>query len=328
MNDESTAASGTKPAPAATRVGFIGLGHMGSAMATRLIEAGYDVTVWSRSAQHVDELAKRGATRADAPEDAIATGLVFSMLANEDVVRLVFTPERLRDAPAGFIHVNHATISGDAADEFAAAAAGAGHGYVAAPVLGRPEVIPAGNLTILAAGAPETVATITPMLEAIGKRVWDYGPVASSANLAKVAVNYLIIHALQALSESIILLEQRDLDTHMFVDMINDSIFPGPVYQGYGRSIASGTYSPAGFTTVLGLKDLRLALDAGRDAHLPTGPVLHDIFVAAVAEVGEDLDWSAIAEIGRRLSRAPESSSRDRATRPVDEAMRRVRGRS
>ncbi|MGH3159474.1 MAG: NAD(P)-dependent oxidoreductase [Streptosporangiaceae bacterium] len=286
------------------RVGFVGLGHMGSPMATRLIEAGYDVTVWSRSAAHVDELVARGATRAGSPSDAVATGHLFSMLSNEDVVRTVCAPELLADAPDGFIHVNHATISARAADEFAGHAAAHRYGYVAAPVIGRPNVAAAGNLTILAAGPPEAVEASRPMLEVMGRRVWPYGPVPSAANLAKILVNYLIIHVLQALAESINLLELGGLDTAQFVEMINDSLFPGPVYGGYGAAIAASAYTPAGFTTVLGLKDLMLAVTAADQAgaHLPSGPVLREIFEATVSEVGEDVDWAAIAEISRRRS--------------------------
>ncbi len=284
------------------RVGFIGLGHMGSAMARRLVDAGYDVTVWSRSAVHVDELAAYGATRADSPADAIAAGHMFSMLANEDVVRAVLPPGLLSEAPPGFIHVNHATISAHAADEFAAHAAAGGYGYVAAPVIGRPNAAAAGALTILAAGTPEAIEASMPMFEVMGRRVWPYGPVASTANLAKIAVNYLIVHALQALAESITLLERGGLDTGQFVQMINDSLFPGPVYGGYGDAIARGSYTPPGFTTVLGLKDLMLAINAAADAGvgLPSGPVLREIFETTVSEIGEDLDWAAIAEITRR----------------------------
>lgn len=290
------------PARARTRVGFIGLGHMGSPMASRLVDAGYDVTVWSRTAGHADDLIARGATRADSPAEAIATGHVFSMLANEDVLRTVLPADLLRAAPPGFIHVNHATISARAADEFAVGAASGGYGYVAAPVLGRPGVAAAGALTILAAGAPEAVEASVPMLQVMGRRVWRYGGAASAANLAKISVNYLIAHALQALAESITLLERNGLDTGQFVEMINDSVFPGPVYGGYGDAIARASYTPAGFSTVLGLKDVMLAVDAAADAnvHLPFAPLLREIFETTVSEAGDDLDWAAIAEFTRR----------------------------
>jgi 3-hydroxyisobutyrate dehydrogenase-like beta-hydroxyacid dehydrogenase len=286
------------------RVGFVGLGHMGSAMARRLVEAGYDVTVWSRTAAHVDELVADGATRAKSPEEAVATGHLFSMLANEDVVRTVLPPELLSAAPSGFSHVNHATISARAAAEFAESAASAGYGYVSAPVIGRPNAAAAGALTILAAGAPDAVDAAMPMLDVMGRRVWRYGSAASAANVAKIAVNFLIAHALQALAESVTLLEHYDLDTGQFIQMINDSIFPGVIYGGYGEAIARRSYTPPGFTTVLGRKDVMLALQAAGDAgvRLPSAPVLEEVFETAVSELGEDLDWAAIAEVTRRRS--------------------------
>jgi 3-hydroxyisobutyrate dehydrogenase-like beta-hydroxyacid dehydrogenase len=280
---------------------------MGSPMARRLLQAGYGVTVWSRSAAHVDELVADGATRAASPADAIATGHLFSMLANDDVVREVCGPDRLETVRDGFIHVNHATISAQAAEEFAGHAAANGYGYVAAPVIGRPEAAAAAALTILAAGAPDAVDASLPMLEVMGRRVWRYGADAAAANLAKISVNYLIVHALQALAESITMVERGGLDAGAFVQMISDGPFPGPVYGGYGDVIARRSYRPpAGLSTVLGLKDLMLAIrTAGQTGvDLPTGPILQDLLQAAVSEIGEDADWAAIAEITRRRSAA------------------------
>jgi 3-hydroxyisobutyrate dehydrogenase-like beta-hydroxyacid dehydrogenase len=226
------------------------------------------------------------------------------MLSNEVVVREVCGPARLEAVPDGFIHVNHATISAQAAEEFAGHAAANGYGYVAAPVIGRPNAAAAGALTILAAGAPDAVDASLPMLEVMGRRVWRYGDAAQAANLAKISVNYLIVHALQALAESITLLERNGLDAGTFVQMINDSIFPGVIYGGYGDAIARASYRPAGFSTVLGLKDLMLAIEAAAQTgvDLPTGPILQELLAAAVSEVGEDADWAAIAEVTRRRS--------------------------
>ncbi|WP_280407779.1 NAD(P)-dependent oxidoreductase [Nocardia brasiliensis] len=282
------------------QVGFIGLGKMGAALAGRLLDAGYDVTVWSRTAGKADELLARGATLADRPEDAIATGTVFSMLSNEEAVRQVFTADRISSAPAGFVHINHATISPAAAREFAAA----GGDYLSAPVIGRPEAVVAGQLAVLISGEEDVRPAAAPMLAALGRRVWDFGAAVDAAPTVKIAVNYLILHALQALSESITLLQHAELDTGRFVEMINDSIFPGPVYGGYGNAIATSTFTPPGFTTTLGLKDLRLALSAADDlgTHLPTGPVLHDVFATAVEQIGAELDWASVAEVTRQRS--------------------------
>jgi hypothetical protein len=258
--------------------------------------------VWARTASKVDALVERGAARGEDPEDAIGTGVVFSMLSNDDAVRQVFTPQRLNSAPEGCIHVNHATISPGTALEFASMARENGTRYVSAPVLGRPEVVVAGKVAILASGDPGARTAVTPLLEAIGRRVWDFGPSPASALAVKVSVNYLIIHALQALAESVTLLERQGLDTEQFIEVINDSVFPGPVYRGYGHAIATSNYTPPGFTSTLGLKDLRLALGLAEDlgVNLPTGAVLREIFEEAVENIGEDLDWACIAEVTRR----------------------------
>ncbi|RJQ76653.1 NAD(P)-dependent oxidoreductase [Pseudonocardiaceae bacterium YIM PH 21723] len=281
------------------RVGFIGLGNMGSAMAGRLLDAGYEVTVWSRTSSSADELVDRGAIRAAGPEEAIATGTVCSMLSNEDAVRQVFTAERLAAAPAEFVHVNHATISPEAATEFHASHDGR---YLAAPVLGRPPAVVAGKLVILASGDPALAAGLTPILEAMGRRVWEFGPEPQAANAVKLSVNYLIIHALQALGESVTLLEKSGLDAGRFVEMINDSLFPGAVYGGYGQAIATSSYTPPGFTARLGLKDVNLVLGLAEQlgVRLPTGAVLRDVFETAVDQVGSELDWASVAEVTRR----------------------------
>ncbi|WP_405159715.1 NAD(P)-dependent oxidoreductase [Nocardia sp. NBC_01499] len=282
------------------QVGFIGLGKMGAALAGRLLDAGYNVTVWSRTAANADDLLARGATRADHPEDAIATGTVFSMLSNEEAVRQVFTADRIRSAPEGFVHVNHATISPAAAREFAAH----GGGYLSAPVIGRPEAVVAGKLAVLISGDADVRAAAAPMLATLGRQVWDFGAAVDAAPTVKIAVNYLILHALQALSESITLLQHAELNAGRFVEMINDSVFPGPVYSGYGDAIATSTYTPPGFTTTLGLKDLNLALGAADElgVALPTGPILHDVFATAVEQIGADLDWASVAEVTRQRS--------------------------
>lgn len=312
MNDTTTGGSKLR------RVGFIGVGNMGSAMAARLIDAGYDVTVWSRTARTADALVSRGATRGEAPEDAIATGVVFSMLSNDDAVRQVFTPDRLAAAPEAFIHVNHATISPDTASEFASAAKDGDVGYISAPVLGRPEAVTAGNLTILASGEPDALSAVTPLLDAMGRRVWDFGPSAASAPAVKIAVNYLVIHALQALAESVTMLEGLGLDTGRFIELINESVFPGPVYGGYGRAIATTAYTPPGFTTKLGLKDLQLALELAETlgVELPTAAVLQGIFEDAVEHVGEGLDWASIAEVTRRRVGGQTSATTTRLPQP------------
>lgn len=282
-------------------VGFVGLGSMGSAMVGRLLDEGHDVVVWNRTKDAVAPLVARGAREASDVGEVLDTGRVLSILAHDAAFRAVFTPEVLGAAPAGCVHANLATVSVDGAAEFAAAHRDAGVGYVAAPVIGRPPVAAAGKLNIVVAGSEADRDALADPLGALAARVWPVGAEPAAANTAKIGINYLIIHALQALAESITLVERSGIDAAAFVELANNSLFPGPVYGGYGAAIAESRYLPAGFTTQLGLKDLGLARQAaaGVDVELPAAAVLDEVFREAV-EAGADLDWASVAEVTRR----------------------------
>ena len=290
-----------------TNIGFLGLGAMGTAMARRLVEAGHRVTVWNRSPEPVDKLVGAGANRGAAAADAIANPVVISMLADDSAVETVFTPEALSAAPEGAVHVNMASVSIRAAERMQLVHERAQRGYLAAPVLGRPPVAAAGGLTIVTGGSADLVDAVRPVLDRLGQRIWHVGEEPASANLVKIAVNFTIIHALQALGEGAALVESAGVDAGLFVDVLNSSLFPGPVYDGYGHMIAQRRYVPAGFGMSLGRKDLRLAEEAA-EAHgveLASMPALVDAFEAAMADrTLSDLDWSAVAEVTRERSGA------------------------
>lgn len=284
-----------------TDVGFLGLGSMGAAMARRLIGAGHTVLVWNRSSGPVEELLAVGAHRADSPEEALATRVSFSMLANDSAAEAVLGGGVA--AAAGSIHVNSASIGMAAADRLAALYADHGAGYVAAPVLGRPPVAAAGQLHILAAGPSDIVDAVVPYLEHLGKRVWRLGEKASMANVVKVAVNYNIIHALQALGESLTLVERQGVDSDTFVELLTSSLFGSVVYSGYGAEIAARSYTPPAFRMSLGHKDLALAREVAEAGGVrpATMPALFAVFERAMADPElAEYDWSAIAEITRR----------------------------
>ncbi len=284
-----------------TTIGFIGLGSMGQAIVGRLLEQGCDVSVWNRTESAGDSLVAAGASRLQSAEDAFASDIVVSILANDAAVSAVFTEEMLRLNP-GRLHVNMASISLEAAREIARRHESAGVHYLGAPVLGRPEVAAAGQLNILAGGSAEVITAAAPALDLIGKKTWHVSEEAAGASLVKIGVNYNIIHALGALGESINLVERGGIDPQLFVDILNAGLFGGAVYSGYGKLIAQREYFPAAFKVPLGLKDLTLAEQAAAElgAALPIAPPLHDLLTSAVAdEQLTDGDWSIIAEVIR-----------------------------
>jgi len=283
------------------RVGFLGLGSMGQAMAHRLLDAGHDVVVWNRSEAPRAELARAGATAVETPGEALAQDVSVSMVANDGAADAVLSTENL---PATrVVHANMASVSPDMGEKLAARFAKAGHGYVASPVLGRPAVAAAGGLNILAGGAPSDISTLQPLFDAMGTKTWPMGEQARTANVVKIAVNYNIIHAIQALAESVAITTAEGVDPQDFVEVLTNTLFGGVVYSGYGALIAERDYTPQAFSLELGLKDLGLAESLAQSAgiELPSSAVLREVFEKALAEPDlVDRDWSALAEITLR----------------------------
>ncbi len=285
------------------KVGFIGLGAMGSAMASNLLAAGHAVTVWNRSASATEPLASLGARVASTPERAVLGEAVCSMLANDQAVRAVFLDGGLLDAmDPGTVHVNHATISVALAQELAEAHAARGIDYVAAPVFGRPDAAAAARLQIVAAGKPAAVETVRPLLEAMGAKTWPIGEAPERANVVKIAGNFMLAAAIESMAEASALTRAHGVDAAEFLELMTSTLFAAPAYQGYGKLIAEQRYSPAGFAMPLGLKDVGLALSAGeaRRVPLPFAGVLRDNFLDALSHGGEELDWSALALVAAR----------------------------
>lgn len=285
-----------------SNVGFLGLGTMGAGMARRLIDAGHTVTVWNRSEAPVAELVAAGARAATSPEEALSAGVSFSMLANDLAVDTVFS-ERALASTTGAVHVNMATVSRESARILTDRHARAGVAYVAAPVLGRPHLAASGQLNIVAAGPSAALDLADEFFPTLGKRTWRVGVAPEQANLVKIGVNYNLIHTMQALAESLNLMERGSVDPHTFVEILTDAAYTGSAYTGYGATIAEREYLPAAFSMELGLKDLALAQSAAAEtsSSLPTAGILQEIFDEALADPSlAQLDWSAMAEITRR----------------------------
>lgn len=288
------------------KVGFLGLGAMGAAMATNLLKAGHDVTVWNRSAAAAQPLAALGAAVASTPAAAAHGDAVLSMLANDEAVRGVILDGGVLAALApGAVHVNHATVSVKLAGELAQAHAARGVGYVAAPVFGRPDVAAAGRLNILAAGEARAIERVRPLLEAMGSRVWPLGEAPERANVAKIAGNFMLASAIESMAEASALVRAHGIGAADFLEVMTTTLFAAPAYQGYAKLIAGQRFKPAGFALPLGYKDVRLALEAGEAARvpLPFAGVLRDSLLEALAAGDEDVDWSVLSQVAARRAR-------------------------
>jgi 3-hydroxyisobutyrate dehydrogenase-like beta-hydroxyacid dehydrogenase len=283
-------------------IGFIGLGEMGVAMVHNMLKAGHTVRVWNRSPQRAEALAAAGAKVVGSPADAFTGDAVFSMLADDAALRAVIDAPLLEHAPRGLIHVNMATISVALAEELAHAHALLGLHYVAAPVLGRPDVAAAGKLTIVAGGPAEAIDRVQPVLDAIGQKTWRIGSLPQQANVMKLAANFMLGSAVETLGEAASLVTAHGVTMQDFLDVITSGLFQGPVYQGYGKMIAERRYEPALFKARLGLKDVRLAL-AAADAvstPMPVASVVRDSLIEAIAHGDGEKDFAVLGQVSAR----------------------------
>jgi 3-hydroxyisobutyrate dehydrogenase-like beta-hydroxyacid dehydrogenase len=284
----------------AQKIGFVGLGSMGLPMATNLIAAGYHLTVYNRTASKAEPLEAKGAHRAARAGDvALPGGIVISMLADDAAVRaLVVGPDAIAEhlAPDG-IHVSMSTVAPATTRELAAYHASHGSVMLASPVFGRPNAAQAKQLKICVAGPADAKAKVKPILEAMGDAIFDFGDNVGAANVVKLAGNFMIAAALEAMGEAVAMMRKSGVDPSAALEMLTKTLFAAPVYQGYGAIISHGRFSPPGFRLPLGLKDINLVIQNAAEvtAPMPTASLLHDRFVSALAKGRADLDWSAIA---------------------------------
>jgi 3-hydroxyisobutyrate dehydrogenase-like beta-hydroxyacid dehydrogenase len=288
------------------KVGFMGLGRMGSAIAGRVADAGYDLVVWNRTPGREGDLTSRGATAAGSIDEACSgRDVAMTMLADDGALREVALGEggiRAALAPGG-IHVCMGTHGVGVVGELARAHADAGQVLVAAPVLGRPDVAAAGGLGIVAAGPAAAVDRIRPLLAAIGRHTFDAGERPESATAIKLANNFALGCAIETMAEAFALVRKYDVDPAVFQEVLAGGLFAAPAYKVYGQIIVEQDYDRVGFTTRLALKDIDLTLAAAGAATvpLPSGSVLRDRLLAAMAQGDAERDW---AVLGREQARA------------------------
>jgi len=288
------------------KVGFVGLGSMGFAMAESLLSQGHQLFVYNRAHEKGQPLHEAGARLAATPAEAAREAeVVISMLADDSAVEAcTFGPTGiLSELRPGAVHVSCSTISVACCERLAAAHAEAGRGYVAAPVFGRPEAALAKKLWLLAAGKSADVERALPVLQALGRGVTRLGDKASTASLVKLTGNVFIASMIESLGEAFALTRKASVPPELLLEVFKNVFGQGSlIVENYAAQVARGDYQHAGFKAKLGLKDLRLALAAADqlEVPLPTASLLHDQLLSAVASGQGELDWSVIAQLAAK----------------------------
>jgi 3-hydroxyisobutyrate dehydrogenase-like beta-hydroxyacid dehydrogenase len=295
------------------KIGFIGLGQMGAAMAANLLKAGHEVAVYNRTASKTEALVRLGAQAAHSIAAACAAGAVITMLADDAALQdIVFGPAGvLASLKKGAAHISSSTISVALSARLAAAHAAAGQHYLAAPVFGRPEAAASGKLFVVVGGAADLVKAYMPLFKDLGQKTYVMSARPQDANLVKLSGNFLIAAVIESLGEALALVGKGGVDQQQYLDLLTSTLFDAPVYKTYGRLIVERRFEPAGFAAPLGQKDIRLTLEAAETLQvpLPLASLLRDRFLTLLAHGGETLDWSAIGQLAARDSGVGERPS-------------------
>jgi 3-hydroxyisobutyrate dehydrogenase-like beta-hydroxyacid dehydrogenase len=275
-------------------VGLIGLGHMGSAFAERLLAAEYPLVVHNRSPEKAAPLAARGATvAATVAEVAAATDLVLTSLSDDGAFETV-AAELVAAARPGTMLVDLSTVSPEASARVAALARDASVLYLRAPVSGNPAVVRAGNLSFIVSGPPEALERADPVLRAIGPTIHVVGD-AEQARVVKLAINLVIAGLAQLMSEALVLAEASGVSREAVLETMGSSAAGAPFVRYKTEALLRDDYS-ATFTTTLMEKDLELVLDAADAARvqLPLAGEIKTLVRSAIEAGYGDDDFMAL----------------------------------
>jgi 3-hydroxyisobutyrate dehydrogenase len=279
-----------------SRVGLLGTGLMGTAMAHRLLSEGMRVIAWDRTAAHVEALAERGAEVAGTPGEVVGSAdAVITMLPSAEVVLAVVEP-LLGQWPKDTIWLQMSSVGAAEADQLARLAAAHGVTLFDAPVSGSTHPAEEGQLTILASGPDSARAQVEPIFAALGSRTQWVGEAGMSSRL-KLAANHWMIAMVAALAETMHLCELMGLDQQQFVTLLDG----GPLGSTYGLQKLSEMQRheyPAGFPVRLALKDLKLVNEVASRSGVEL-PVLDAVLerIGDVESTHGDDDLAAVYEL-------------------------------
>lgn len=284
-----------------TTVAFLGLGAMGAPMAANLLAAGFTVRAWNRSAHRTESHA--GAIPCRTPREAASGAeLVITMLADDAAVEGVThgADGILAGLAPGGIHLGMSTVSVACTRRLVAAHRAAGRVYVASPVFGRPDAARLKLLWIVPGGDAAPLERAAPVFAALGQGTWPM-PTAEQAALLKLVGNFMIGATIETLGEALVLAEKGGLDPEQALSMLTGTLFSAPIYRTYGPRIARTEFTPAGFALALGLKDVRLVLEAARDAGtpMPLAEIVRDRMSEALRLGRDDHDIAGFATVIR-----------------------------
>ena len=286
------------------RIGWLGTGRMGTAMASRLLDDGANLVVWNRTAAKTASLVDRGATRADTIQDLTACDVVFvSVTSSPDLLEVTLDSGGLLSGEVTpRIIVDTSTASPEAGAHLRTEAERCGTAVVAAPIGANPDMVAEGAAAIAASGPTDEFDQVRPHLEAIARTV-VYCGANEEARLVKLGHNLLLGITTQALAEATVLAEKGGVTPADFLDFIDGSVLGSTFIHHKGQAIRARDYQ-ATFTTENLRKDFDLLLAAARtlDVALPVGATVDQLIQTAIGHGHRDEDYVSLYEVAARAA--------------------------
>lgn len=278
-------------------LGWVGVGRMGRALVTRLLNAGHDVGVYNRTREKCADLAEIGATIVDSPADLADRDIVFTMVAGSTDVEEVVVSLLSRDDVTPGLIIDSTTISPAAAEDIRARAHDRGTAMLAAPVSGNPKVAESGRLTIVASGPAEAFERAQPYLELLCRRVTYVGE-GERARLVKICHNLMLGVVAQCLAEITVLAEKGGVARADFLEFLNDSVMGSTFTRYKSPAYVNLDFKPT-FTPTLLLKDFHLGFEAAREMNvaMPLAAATEQIVQALAGLKGDEVDFAALIEV-------------------------------
>ncbi|MFQ5661075.1 MAG: NAD(P)-dependent oxidoreductase [Gammaproteobacteria bacterium] len=289
------------------KIAFIGLGRMGQGMARRILDAGHELVVYHKVAEKAKSLQQAGAIVAGSVAEATKNReVVVTMLPGDLSLEDVVYSDRglLASMEKGAIHMAMGTHGVNLVRALTLSHTKAGQIFVAAPVLGRPDLAAAGELRIIPGGPSNALKRLQPLFGALGKQIFQAGSDPQAATVVKVAHNFVLGCAIEVMGEAFAMVHKLGVEPALLHGVLTRGLFNAPAYQVYGKLIIDEAYDNIGATALIGLKDVNLALAAAELAEmpLPSANVLRDRLLGAIAHGEGGLDWAVVARDQARAS--------------------------
>lgn len=283
-------------------LGWIGTGRMGTALITRLLGAGCDLTVYNRTRSKAEPLVQQGARVVDRPVQLADRDIVFTTVAgSDDFYEVILGPGGLLSAGGGpKVLVDSSTVSMEISERVRTRAQALGTALLAAPVSGNPKVVRSGRLTAVVSGPRDAYEMALPYLRLFGSQVTYVGD-GEKARLVKICHNLLLGAVTQSLAEVTVLAEKGGVDRSDFLEFINTSVLGSTFTRYKTPGLVNLDYTPS-FTGRLLRKDFELGLALGRDLDvpLPVAAVVHQILVRLGGSGLGEQDFAALLELEAR----------------------------